>query len=79
MVVCMVEENFRQKERERELLRKSINLVCRNIFVSIIRTYRKDCPFVLSLRATDDGKGLRVTRFSDDHNHEISKVIASFF
>lgn len=70
----MVGESFRRKERERELLSKYFSrtgiVVCLDH-----RTYRKDCPFVLSLRATDDGKGLRVTRFSDDHNHEISKVI----
>ena len=38
------------------------------------RTFRKGCPFALSLRETDDGKGLQVTRFHEDHNHEISQV-----
>ena len=38
------------------------------------RTFRKGCPFALSLRATDDGKGLQVTCFDEDHNHEISQV-----
>ena len=37
------------------------------------RTFRKG-PFALSLRATDDGKGLQVTCFHEDHNHEISQV-----
>ena len=38
------------------------------------RTFSKDCPFALSLKATDDGEGLQVTHFHEDHNHEISQV-----
>ena len=83
--VFMVEGSFRQKEKEREPFSKSgMVLVPSTIkYIPIIwnltlllsicdRTFRKGCPFAISLRATDDGKGLQMTRFHKDHNHEIS-------
>ena len=79
----MVDGNSRQKEKEREPLSKSFYLHKLTFraysLVKIVhslygRTFRKGCPFVLSLRATDDGKGLQVTQFHDNHNHEISQV-----
>ena len=38
------------------------------------RTFRKDCPFELTLRASDDGMSLVVKSLREEHNHEISKV-----
>ena len=57
MVVYMVEESFGQKERERELLSKSIlSSMCRSILYQLLKRIRKIILFLLSLRATDDGK-----------------------
>ena len=41
---------------------------------SINRSFRKDCPFELSLRASEDGQSLVVRTFEESHNHEISRV-----
>ena len=40
----------------------------------VIAFYLRDFSFPLSLKETDDDKGLLVTRFHEDHNHEISQV-----
>ena len=37
------------------------------------RTFLKDCPFVIKIRATD-GQKLRVKEICGDHNHELSEV-----
>ena len=78
--VFLVEGSFGQKEKEGEPLSKSrVVLIAKlwnlTLLLSICgRTFRKGCPFTLLLRATDDGKGLQVTCFHEDHNHEISRV-----
>ena len=40
----------------------------------LCRTFRKNCKFELKLRAADDGKSLQVKSFTDEHNHEVSRV-----
>ena len=40
----------------------------------VIAFYLRDFSFPLSLKETDDDKGLLVIRFHEDHNHEISQV-----
>ena len=42
--------------------------------ILVLRTFRKDCPAELALRASDDGLALVVRSFNDSHNHEISRV-----
>ena len=43
-------------------------------FLSTCRTFRKDCPVELCLRASEDGMSLVVKRFNAEHNHAISRV-----
>ena len=38
------------------------------------RTFCKDCPAELCLRASEDGTSLVVRRFTKEHNHAISRV-----
>ena len=38
------------------------------------RTFRKDCPAELCLRASEDGMSLVVKKFVAEHNHAISRV-----
>ena len=38
------------------------------------RTFLKDCPFVIKVRATRDGQKLYVKEISGEHNHELSEV-----
>lgn len=38
------------------------------------RTFRKDCPVELSLRASEDGMSLVVKKFVAEHNHVVSRV-----
>ena len=40
----------------------------------VIAFYLRDCSVALSLKETDDDKGLQVTRFHEDHNHEIIQL-----
>ena len=44
-------------------------------FVNILyRTFLKDCPFVIKVRATKDGQKLYIKEISEEHNHELSEV-----
>ena len=40
----------------------------------VFRTFRKDCPAELCLRASEDGTSLVVRRFTKEHNHATSRV-----
>ena len=42
--------------------------------IHVCRTFRKNCKFELKLHAADDGKSLQVKSFTDEHNHEVSRV-----
>ena len=43
-------------------------------FVYLLRTFLKDCPFVIKVRATKDGQKLYIKEISGEHNHELSEV-----
>ena len=44
-------------------------------FVNILyRTFLKDCPYVIKVRATKDGQKLYIKEISKEHNHELSEV-----
>ena len=38
------------------------------------RTFLKDCPFRIKVKATKDGQKLYIKEISGEHNHELSEV-----
>ena len=49
--------------------RSTERLVCK-----CYRTFLKDCPFRIKVRATKDGQKLYIKEISGEHNHELSEV-----
>ena len=39
------------------------------------RTFLKDCPFVIKVRATNDGQKLVIKQISGEHSHELSEEV----
>ncbi|XP_065684323.1 uncharacterized protein LOC136096699 [Hydra vulgaris] len=37
-------------------------------------TYKKDCPFYLHFKASEDGQALILQEFNNTHNHEVSEI-----
>ena len=52
-----------------------------NIYIDILlrsclyRTFKKDCPAHIAVKANDDGTALEVRSVCSEHNHLVSKVI----
>ena len=44
------------------------------IIVFLCSTFLKECPFIIKIRASQDGKKLCIKDVSGQHTHELSKV-----
>jgi hypothetical protein len=43
-------------------------------FINNYRTFKKDCPFYLNFKASEDGQFLVLHAMNNTHNHEVSEV-----
>jgi hypothetical protein len=43
-------------------------------FIHYFSTFQQGCPFLIIIKATEDGEKLQVKKFVNEHNHPVNKV-----